>query len=93
MLEFLRSTPAQAVIWVTVLIALCAVGVYIIRWIRNREDNSQPRASEWLTGFREMSEHGEITPQEFRQIKAVLGTKLGTKLQRKGESKDTEGDE
>ena len=88
MLEFLRSTPAQAVIWVTVLIALCAVGVYIIRWIRNREDNSQPRASEWLTGFREMSEHGEITPQEFRQIKAVLGTKLQQSLG----AKDAEGD-
>lgn len=93
MLEFLRSTPAQAVIWVTVLIVLCVVGVYIVKWVRSRGESGEPQASEWLTGFREMSEHGEITPQEFRQIKAVLGTKLGKKLQRKGESKDTEGDE
>ena len=87
--EFLRSTPAQAVIWVTVLIVLCIAGVYIIKWVRSRGDSSEPPASEWLTGFREMNENREITPQEFRQIKAVLGTKL----QRKGESKDTEGDE
>lgn len=89
MLEFLRSTPAQAVIWVTVLIVLCAVGVYFVQWIRNRDDSDESPTSGLLTDFREMSEHGEITPQEFRQIKAVLGTKL----QPKGESKDTEGDE
>jgi hypothetical protein len=35
-----------------------------------------------------MSEQGGITPQEFRQIKAVLGTKLQHDL----DSKDTEGD-
>ena len=89
MLQFLRSTPAQVVIWVSVLIVICLVGIYLIWWIRNREDGSEPPASEWLTGFREMSDHGEITPQEFRKIKAVLGTKL----QGKKESKDTEGDE
>jgi uncharacterized membrane protein len=77
------------VIWVTVLIVLCVVGVYLIKLVRNRGDSGDPPASEWLTGFREMSEHGEITPHEFRQIKAVLGTKL----HHKGESKDTEGDE
>jgi len=88
MLEFLRSTPAQAVIWVSVLIVLCTVGAYVVKWVRNRHGSDEPPASELLTDFREMSEHGEITPQEFRQIKAVLGTKL----QPKGESKNTEGD-
>ena len=89
MQEFLRSTPAQAVIWVSALIAFCVVGLYVIKWVRSRGEGNEPPASEWLTSFREMSEHGEITPQEFRQIKAVLGTKL----QRTGESEDTEGDE
>ena len=88
MLEFLRSTPAQAVIWVTVLILVCMVSVYVVKWFRNRTDSGEPPPSEWLTGFREMSEHGGITPQEFRQIKAVLGTKLQHDL----DSKDTEGD-
>ena len=89
MLEFLRSTPAQAVIWVTVLIVLCMIAVYVVKWFRNRDDRGPPQPSEWLTGFREMSEHGGITPEEFRQIKSVLGTKL----QRDVGSKDTEGDE
>ena len=89
MLEFLRSTPAQAVIWVSVLIVLCTVAIYLVKWVRNRDDSDEPPTSELLTGFREMSEQGEITPQEFRQIRAILGTKL----QPKRESKDTEGDE
>jgi uncharacterized membrane protein len=88
MLEFLRSTTAQAVIWVTVLIVLCMVAVYVVKWFRNRHDSGQPRPSEWLTGFREMSEQGGLTPEEFRQIKSVLGTKLQHDL----DSKDTEGD-
>jgi len=88
MLEFLRSTTAQAVIWVTVLIVLCMVAVYVVKWFRNRHDSGQPRHSEWLTGFREMSEHGGLTPEEFRQIKSVLGKKLQHDL----DSKDTEGD-
>ena len=88
MQEFLRSTPAQAVIWVTVLIVLCMVAVYVVKWFRNRHDSGQPRPSEWLTGFREMSEQGGLTPDEFRQIKSVLGTKLQHDL----DSKDTEGD-
>jgi len=88
MLEFLRTTPAQAVIWVTVLIVLCMVGFYIVKWFRNRNDKDKPSASELLTDFREMSEEGGLTPEEFRQVKAVLGTKL----QHQMESKDAEGD-
>ncbi|NLF72116.1 MAG: hypothetical protein GX575_24045 [Candidatus Anammoximicrobium sp.] len=88
MCEFLRSTPAQAVIWGTTLIVLCIVGVYVVRRFRERDDGGQPMPSEWLTGFREISERGEITPQEFRQIKTVLGTKLQHDL----DSEDTEGD-
>jgi len=88
MLEFLRSTPAQAVVWVTVLIVLCVVAVYVVKWFRSRNDGGQPPPGEWLTEFREMSEQGGITPEEFRQIKSVLGTKLQHDLG----SKDTEDD-
>jgi uncharacterized membrane protein len=88
MLEFLRSTPAQGTIWVTVLIAICVAGVYVVKRFRERADSGEPTASDLLTEFREMREGGEITPQEFRQIKSVLGTKLQQSLG----SKDTEGD-
>lgn len=92
MLEFLRSTPAQAIIWVTVLIVLCTVAAYVVKRFRNRADSDDASASELLTGFRDMSEHGGITPEEFRQIKAVLRAELQRKLEAKVESEDTEGD-
>ena len=88
MLDFLRSTPAQATIWGTVLIVLCLVGVFVVKRFRDRADSDGPSPSDLLSEFRELREDGDITPQEFRQIKAVLGTKLQQSLG----SKDTEGD-
>lgn len=89
MLEFLRSTPAQAVIWVTALIVLCLIGVFIVKWLRERMNRDEGSASEWLSEFRQMREGGDITIQEFQQIKGVLGTKLQQSL----EAKNTESDE
>lgn len=88
MLEFLRTTPAQATIWGSVLIVLCLIGVFLVKRIRDRVDNEGPSASDLLSGFRNLREEGDITPQEFQQIKAVLGTKLQQNLR----AKDAEGD-
>jgi len=88
MLEFLRSTPAQATIWGTALLVLCLIGFYIVKRVRDRVDSEGPSASDLLSGFRGLREEGNITPQEFRQIKAVLGTKL----QQRPRAKDAEGD-
>ncbi len=88
MLDFLRSTPAQATIWGTVLIVLCLVGVFIVKRFRDRADSEGPSPSDLLSGFRDLREDGGISPEEFRQIKAVLGTKLQQSLG----SKDAEGD-
>ena len=88
MQDFLRSTPAQATIWGTVLIVLCLVGVFVVKRFRDRADRGGPSPSDLLSEFRELREDGDITPQEYRQIKAVLGTKLQQSLG----SKDAEGD-
>jgi uncharacterized membrane protein len=88
MLEFLRSTTAQVVIWVTALILLCIIGVYVVQWFRQRGEGSAPSASDLLSEFRQMHAGGEITPEEFQHIKSVLGNKLQQNLG----AKDTEGD-
>jgi hypothetical protein len=88
MQDFLRSTPAQATIWGTALIVLCLVGVFVVKRFRDRTSSEGPSPSDLLSEFRELREGGDITPQEFRQIKAVLGTKLQQSLG----SKDAEGD-
>ncbi len=76
MWEFLRTTPAQAVIWVTVLLVLAAVGIYIVFHFRRGKAERNISANEMLTGFRQLHDGGELTPNEFRKIKSVLGTKL-----------------
>ena len=80
MLDFLRSTPAQATIWGTVLIVLCLVGVFVVKRFRDRADRGGPSPSDLLSEFRELREDGDISPQEFQQIKSVLGTKLQQSL-------------
>lgn len=88
MLEFFRSTTAQAVIWGTVLILLCIIGVYVVQWFRQRGDGGEPSPSDLLSEFRQMREGGELSPDEFRNIKGVLGNKL----QRSLGAKNAEGD-
>ena len=89
MQEFLRSTPVQAVIWVTVLLALSAVGIYVIQRLRRFGSQSSPSANELLNGFRTMHDGGKLSPTEFRQVKTVLGQSL----QQDVKSDDTEGDD
>ena len=80
MWEFLRTTPAQAVIWVTVLLLLAAVGIYVVHLFRG--DTAEPKisANEMLTDFRQLHDGGELSATEFRKIKSVLGDKLQDEL-------------
>jgi uncharacterized membrane protein len=87
MQEFLRTPIASAVLWVTVLLVMLAVGYYVVRRYRDRIDDDRQTASELLTNFREMRQEGDISEMEFRTIKTVLGRKLQDEL------KDADGDD
>ena len=80
MKQFLLSTPAQLVIWLTVLAVLVAIGGYIVGRLRDRSDDERLTANELLSNFREMHDQGDIDPAEFRNIKTVLGVKLQREL-------------
>jgi hypothetical protein len=83
MWEFLRSTQAQAVLWVAVLLILTVVGVYAIQFFRNRGGFTRPSASDLLTEFRDLHESGELSQAEFKNIKSVLGTRVQDELKTK----------
>lgn len=74
--EFLTSTPAQVVIWSTVLVVLLIAGFYIVQRFRNPADDAGLSANELLTSFRQMHEGGQLNAAEFRNIKTVLKPKL-----------------
>jgi hypothetical protein len=103
MLDFLRSTPAQVVIWITVLSVVCTIGVYVIKRFREQGTEGRASASDLLTRFREMQDGGQISDIEFRKIRSVLGPRIQDQDQDKKfpakspqektpESKDAEGD-
>jgi len=80
MLEFLGTSSAQAVIWGTVLLTLCIIGVYFVLRLRRGGAAVTPTANELLSDFREQLESGRISETEFRKIKGVLGPKLQAEL-------------
>jgi uncharacterized membrane protein len=89
MQEFLRSTPAQAVIWVAVLSIVSCIAIYVVKRIReDNEADDEATSNQMLTRFRGMHDDGEITQTEFKRIKSVLGGRLQQEL----DSNDSEGD-
>ena len=87
MQEFLTLPAAMAVLWVSILLVMLAVGYYLVRRFRDRTDDDRQTASDLLTNFREMHQEGDISETEFRTIKTVLGRKLQDEL------KDAEGED
>ena len=80
MKQFLLSTPAQLVIWVTVLAALVAIGGFVVGRLRDSSDDERLTANDLLSNFRELHDQGDIDAAEFRNIKTVLGVKLQREL-------------
>ena len=85
MLQFLRTTEAQAVIWVTALLMLAVIGYYIVRRFRDLSGDDNPTANELLSNFRELHQEGDISDKEFRTIKTVLKEKLENELNNAGD--------
>ena len=83
--EFLSSTPAQLVIWLTGLAILTAIGFFLVQKYRDRIDEDQPGTNDLLTKFGELHDEGDIDEKEYRKIKLVLGSKLQQELNDDGE--------
>jgi uncharacterized membrane protein len=88
MREFLSSTPAQVVIWVSVLVVLVVLGIYVISFFRRPTSAPRTSASSMLSQFRELREKGDISPAEFGHIKTVLGPKLQDETRSKDSDRD-----
>lgn len=84
LLDFLRSPPAQGVIWVTVLVILSTLGVWVVLRFRGRAMDDATPSSDMLSKFREMHHGGHLDESEFRTIKTMLGAKLRDELEGPG---------
>ena len=81
MKDFLLTTPAQLVIWTTVLLVLMTVGWYLVGRFRDNSDDDRLTANELLTNFEELHHQGDINDAEYRTIKTALGAKLRQELE------------
>jgi hypothetical protein len=79
------TDPAtQKLVWAGVLFAvmaaLAALGAWIVSKFRDGADHDQPAASELLSNFRDLHEQGELSDEEFRNIKTLMQERLQTEL-------------
>jgi uncharacterized membrane protein len=81
MKDFLLTTPAQVVIWTTVLLVLMTVGWFLVGRFRDNADDDRLTANELLTNFEELHHQGDINDSEYRTIKTALGAKLRQELE------------
>ena len=81
MKDFLLTTPAQLVIWTTVLLILVTVGWYLLGRFRDNADDDRLTANELLTNFQELHHQGDINDVEYRTINTALGAKLRQELE------------
>ena len=78
--DFLRTTPAQVVLWTTALLIAIAIGAFVVGRFRDRTGEDRLSANEMLSEFREMRHRGDIDESEYRQIKTELGDRIQQEL-------------
>ena len=86
MWKFLSTTPAQVVIWSTVLLILLVLAYYVVQKFRDPAGQDESEPSEMLTNFREMHHQGDIDESEFRNIRTSLGSRLQDEASDAGET-------
>jgi hypothetical protein len=70
------ATLVQMLISLGVLAGLIAVGWLLVQRFRGGAADEGRPESELLTKFQEMKHEGDISEQEYRTIKSVLGEEL-----------------
>lgn len=78
--RFWAADPEQIVLWLAVLAILLAVAVYVLEKIRPKPLQNEPRASQWLSKFRELHSRGGLSDEEYRTIKTTLASELQEEL-------------
>ena len=69
-----------------ILIALVAVGIYLIGKFRAPAHDSRIETNQLLSNFDEMHDQGVLSDAEYRTIKSMLAERLQTELKDSSES-------
>jgi hypothetical protein len=64
---------------------LTALGAWVVSRFRGSKGEDVPGASELLSKFRDLRDQGELSDEEFRNIKTLMADKLQQELNDKAE--------
>jgi hypothetical protein len=78
--EFGDQPSARLIVNTALLAALVAVGFYLIGRIRGRYRESDVRTGILLDNFRELHSGGQLSDEEYRNIKSKLAARLRDEL-------------
>lgn len=73
---------ARVLFWLAVIMLLTAGVVYLIRRMRNTDDEAPESAGELLTKFRDIHAQGDLSDEEYRTIKSRLAARMQDELKR-----------
>ncbi len=76
----------EPAIWLTVLAALAAIAVYVVRKVRSEGEREGPASGQLLAKLREIHSQGGLSDEEFRTIKTSLDARLKRELNDTGET-------
>jgi len=84
--RFLEAGVAGHVVWAAALAVLTGLTIFTIKKIRAKAIQQEPETSQLLSKFREQQSRGELSEEEFREIKTTLAVQLKEELKDNGET-------
>jgi len=75
MAKLLNAFGGELLLWGAVLLFLIILAVAVVRSLRDSIKGDKAGEADLLTNFQEMRREGDINDAEFRNIRAVLGSK------------------
>jgi uncharacterized membrane protein len=85
MIRLIPGTEAQLVVLTAGVAVLIAVGIYVVAKVRRSFMESGQNPSDLITNFRELHSQGELSDEEYRNIKATLAARLQSRLKSRSE--------
>lgn len=80
MLGLPLQAVARVLMWLAIIVLLLAGLVYLMRRLRESDDRDAAGSGDLLTSFRDIHERGQLSDEEFREIRSRLAAKMQGEL-------------
>ncbi|MBS0211034.1 MAG: hypothetical protein JSS27_18980 [Planctomycetes bacterium] len=78
--HYLDHGTGRMLVLVFLTVIVCVVGYYLVDKVRRSLQQTGPTASDQVTNFRELHASGQLSDEEFRNIKSMLSARLKDQL-------------